>query len=187
MKVRTWVSIAGLALGLTGAPAGAHDLRSAVAAYRHGDYGLTLSILKPMAHDGDPYAQYGLGVLFDNGQGVPENYEHALKWYLKAAEHGLADAQYMAGMHYAAGRGRPQEPARAYFWFNLAAAAGVPHAERARDQEEAVLSRGDRKTVQGLSSRWLKKRRAQFACAPRNCIHPNWIDKPEYSVFDTLN
>jgi TPR repeat protein len=32
--------------------------------------------------------------MYDNGQGVAQDYKTALKWYLLAAEQGLARAQY---------------------------------------------------------------------------------------------
>ena len=31
--------------------------------------------------------------MYDNGQGVPQDYKQAVKWYTKAAEQGDADAQ----------------------------------------------------------------------------------------------
>ena len=37
---------------------------------------------------GFAYAQYNLGVMYDNGQGVQQDYKEAVKWYRKAAEQG---------------------------------------------------------------------------------------------------
>ena len=37
-------------------------------------------------------AQYNLAVLYANGQGVPQDYVEARKWYRKAAEQGDAAA-----------------------------------------------------------------------------------------------
>lgn len=44
------------------------------------------------AKKGDPEAQYNLGVMYENGNGVKQNYEEAIKWYRKAADQGLAKA-----------------------------------------------------------------------------------------------
>ena len=44
------------------------------------------------AKQGDGYAQYNLGVMYDKGVGVPENNTEAVKWYRKAADQGLAMA-----------------------------------------------------------------------------------------------
>jgi len=35
---------------------------------------------------GDALAQNNLGVMYENGQGVPQDYKEAVKWYTKAAE-----------------------------------------------------------------------------------------------------
>ena len=38
-------------------------------------------------------AQYNLGLMYDNGDGVPEDNEKAVKWYRLAAERGVVAAQ----------------------------------------------------------------------------------------------
>ena len=43
------------------------------------------------AEQGDADAQTDLGIMYDNGFGVPQDYAEALKWYRKAAEQGYAD------------------------------------------------------------------------------------------------
>ncbi len=50
------------------------------------------------ANQGDAYAQYNLGVMYANGDGVPENDAEAVKWYRKAADQGYAVAQYNLGL-----------------------------------------------------------------------------------------
>ena len=42
-----------------------------------------------------------LGLLYDNGKGVPQDHAEAVKWYRKAAEQGDADAQCQLGLMYA--------------------------------------------------------------------------------------
>ena len=47
------------------------------------------------ASKGEAWAQYNLGVMYDNGYGgVPEDDAVAVKWYTKAAEQGNSRAQY---------------------------------------------------------------------------------------------
>ena len=53
------------------------------------------------ANQGAAYAQYNLGVMYDNGMGVPENDAEAVKWYRKAADQGYAEAQSNLGIMYA--------------------------------------------------------------------------------------
>ena len=59
------------------------------------------------AKQGEAYAQYNLGVMYDVGMGVPENDAEAVKWYRKAADQGLAVAQTNLGLMYENGRGVP--------------------------------------------------------------------------------
>ena len=47
-----------------------------------------ISSLRKRAEQGDAEAQYGLGVFFANGIGVPQNETAAASWYRKAAEQG---------------------------------------------------------------------------------------------------
>ena len=50
------------------------------------------------AEQGNADAQFNLGVMYDTGQGVRQDYAQAVQWYRKAAEQGLADAQYNLGV-----------------------------------------------------------------------------------------
>ena len=69
----------------------------------------------------DAGAQFNLGVMYDNGEGVPQDYVEAMKWYHKAAEQGHAGAQFNLGLMYANGNGVPQDYAKAAKWFRLGA------------------------------------------------------------------
>ena len=95
----------------------------AAAAYNRGDYATALSIFRPLAEAGDATAQFDLGVMYANGQGVVQDYIEALTWYRRAADQRSADAQNNIGNMYRYGRGVPQDKVRAYMWFNLAASA----------------------------------------------------------------
>ena len=60
-----------------------------VAAYERGDYATALREFRPFANQGYAAAQFNLGIMYDEGQGVPQDYAEALKWYRKAAEQGV--------------------------------------------------------------------------------------------------
>ena len=49
---------------------------------------------------GDAVAQYKLGAMYDTGQGVPQDYAEALKWYRLSADQGDAMAQFNLGLMY---------------------------------------------------------------------------------------
>ena len=56
------------------------------AAFQQGDYATALAKWKPLADQGNAKAQLYLGTMYDKGQGVPQDYAEAVKWYRKAAD-----------------------------------------------------------------------------------------------------
>ena len=58
--------------------------------------------------------------MYHNGQGVPQDYAVAVKWYRLAAEQGKASAQSNLGVMYYNGEGVPQDYAVAVKWYRLA-------------------------------------------------------------------
>src|SRR5258705_383003 len=84
---------------------------------------------RAQAEKGDAAAQYNLGVMYEKGQGIPQDYAEALKWYRKAADQGLVEAQYQVGLVYANGQGIPQDYAEALKWYRKAAAQGLAKAQ----------------------------------------------------------
>ena len=73
------------------------------------------------AEQGHSDAQYNLGVTYYLGEGVPQDYEEALRWSRMAAEQGHADAQFGLGGMYYNGEGVPQDYVEAHKGTNLAA------------------------------------------------------------------
>ncbi|MDR2302146.1 MAG: sel1 repeat family protein, partial [Deltaproteobacteria bacterium] len=81
------------------------------------------------ADQGDPEAQFYLGVAYYNGEGVPQDYAKAAKWYRKAADQGIPKAQLNLGYLYYNGEGVPQDYAEAVKWYRKAADQGIPEAQ----------------------------------------------------------
>jgi len=100
------------------------SLKDGIKAYEAGDYKKALKIYKPLAEQGDALAQHNLGVLYENGHGVPQDYAEAVKWYRKAAEQGFSLAQNNLGDMYENGHGVPQNYAKAVKWYRKAAEQG---------------------------------------------------------------
>jgi len=111
----------------------------ALAAYNRGDYETALRLWRPLADQGHASAQISLGLMYDNGQGVPQDYIEAVKWYRKAVEQGNAAAQNNLGTMYDLGKGVPQDYVEAHKWYNLAAASFPPSEPERR--EKAVINR----------------------------------------------
>jgi len=96
--------------------------------------------IKKAAEQGYAGAQYNLGVIYDNGKGVTQDYKQAVYWYKKSAEQGHAKAQNNLGYMYSIGEGVPQNYKFAYVWSSLAAAQGHENAKHNRDLFAQKLS-----------------------------------------------
>ena len=112
------------------------------------------------AEQGDAAGEYNLGLAYDNGQGVPQDYAEAVKWYGEAAEQGYAWAQSNLGGLYHEGHGVPQNYVQAYMWLNLAA-AGLPAgaardaAVRARDFAARIMTPTQVEKAKALAREWM--------------------------------
>ena len=76
------------------------------------------------AEPGDARAMTKLGVMYENGRGVPRNDAQAASWYRKAANAGDARGMSSLGFLYMNGRGVPRNDAQAVSWSRKAADAG---------------------------------------------------------------
>lgn len=122
--------VAGLAVGwLSPAVADEATYQDGFAAYESGDYGRAYGVWLPLATAGDSDAQFGLGVLLDNGQGVPESDADAAKWYRQPAEKGNPDAQFNLALLYDSGSGVPVDKTEAARWYYRAAMTGHAGAQ----------------------------------------------------------
>ncbi len=82
------------------------------------------SELKLLAEKGDAAAQTRLGNCYYSGDGVPQDYTEALRWYRLAARQGVAEAQTQLGFAYYEGAGVPQNYTEAAKWLHRAAEQG---------------------------------------------------------------
>jgi len=73
------------------------------------------------AQQGHPEAQFNLGALYLNGQGVSHDDRESAHWFKLAAEQGQAEAEYNLGVLYANGQGVSRDDAEAVRWYRLAA------------------------------------------------------------------
>jgi TPR repeat protein len=84
---------------------------------------------KRLAELGFYKAQFNLGVNYDNGIGVPQDYKEAFKWYRKAAEQECDRAQFNLGVMYHNGEGVHQDYKEAVKWFAKSAEQGNAEAQ----------------------------------------------------------
>jgi hypothetical protein len=98
--------------------------------YQKGNFSSALEEFQKAAEQGDVIAQYALGLMYDNGEGVTQDNATAFKWYKKAAEQGYAQAQFTTGWMYANGRGVAKDYLRAGNWYAKAAEQGNNEAQQ---------------------------------------------------------
>ena len=131
------LSVVTLVTGVAAAwPANSASLSQGRAAFLHGNYLLAARLLAPLANRGNPRAQAMLGFQYENGFGVPQDYDIAFRLYCGAAERGDPTGQYLLGLSYDKGHGVERDDVLAYKWLDLAAAAAPP-----RDRENYLRIR----------------------------------------------
>jgi TPR repeat protein len=84
-----------------------------------------LAAWKTEAEAGDLSAQFCLGVMFELGMDVAQDFERALHWYRLAADQGNPLAQSALGNMYYEGRGGPKNYSEAAHWYQLAKAQAL--------------------------------------------------------------
>ncbi len=126
-------------------------------AYNRGDYNTALKEFRPLAEQGFALSQFNLGVMYHQGQGVPQDYQEALRWYRLAADQGDANAQYNLGIMYDKGQGVPQDYIQAYMWASLAAAPGDENAVEGLERLEKKMSPDQIAQAQRLAREWKAK------------------------------
>ena len=68
------------------------DYQDGVDAYKRKDYKTAYKLWLPLAEQGNAKAQYNLGVMYYNGQGVPQDYVLAHMWWSISSANGDKDA-----------------------------------------------------------------------------------------------
>lgn len=131
-KILLGLSLVALSVPVwSGAAALAQDFKKGWDAYEEDDYATALNELLPLAKEGDSEAQYLVGTIFQDGNGVPQDFSEAAEWYLLAAEQNYASAQFNLGAMYYLGNGVPQDYEAAFKWFRLSAKSGIASAQSA--------------------------------------------------------
>ena len=82
--------------------------------------------LQVRAEKGDAAAQFYLGLMYQEGKGVPQDGALAAKWYQRAAEQGDSQAQTNLGALFHKGNGVVQDSSKAAKWYRHAAEQGHP-------------------------------------------------------------
>jgi TPR repeat protein len=110
------------------------------------------------AEAGNPAAQTQLGSMYENGFGVPQDYQLAAMWYHRAAEQGDPRAQHRLGILFNKGFGVRSNFIESFKWLNLAAArvrtSERGHYARMRDAVASKLYYPELTEGQFRASTW---------------------------------
>ncbi len=110
-------------------PANAQGYVKAFNAYQLGDYAVALREFRPLAERGNVLAQYKLGLMYNNGEGVRRDFGKAATWFFRAAVQGYAPAQTSLGVKYEKGQGIKRNYREAVNWYRHGAEQGYATAQ----------------------------------------------------------
>ena len=118
------------------------------------------------AESGEPHDQYQYATMCWNGDFGERYPREAEFWWLKAADHGMAEAHDALGGHYGDRYGgkAPKDPVAGYMWYTLAALRNEPGhspeaARTARDQLAETMTQDQVTDAETLVQDWLESHR----------------------------
>lgn len=109
------------------APAHA-DFKEGWRAYQRGEYAAALQHWTRSANEGDPAAQYNVGVMYDEGTGVNRDAAKVVAWWSKAADQDHQMAQHNLAL-FLIESGGEEDFDKAAFWLKRAAANGFVRSQ----------------------------------------------------------
>ncbi len=137
------------------------DFSQAVVAFHRGEYERAYATLRSLSETtNDEYtglAQYYLGVMYLNGQGIEQDYTEAAKWLRKAAERHIEQAQFKLGNLYLQGNGLPKDYEYAYAWYRVGAAFKHKQSIQALAEAKRFLSPAELAEAEKLSAELIQK------------------------------
>ena len=116
------------------APSWAQSLDEAQSLYDAGDYDAAFNSYSALVAEGDPEAMYVIGQMYESGQGTPQNFSSAMRWYRRAAKQDHAQAYFDIGRMFENSIGVPRDFGAAFDAYS--AAADLGHAEAELKQAE---------------------------------------------------
>ena len=128
-KLAVTLALAPLLLVRSLAPARAAEIDYVYNAYQRGYFLTAFGLATHRAtENNDPKAMTMLGVLYANGEAVPQDDKKAAEWYKLAAERGDRDAMFALAMFRLEGRAGPRDREQSAKWLAAAAKLGHPLA-----------------------------------------------------------
>ena len=138
------------------------SLDAAMKAWAAGDYHGAAKLLKPRADEGNPEAQFNLGLYYFQGLGGDRNYAEAAKLFRGAAEQGHVMAANNLGAMNMDGRGIPRNLSEAWFWFAIVAHRGDQAGGVLRDLAASQMTRLQVEQARERFEAWVEKNDAPW-------------------------
>ena len=175
------LSLLAVLLFMLAQPSEAQNLTFGMILHNKFQYEKALRHFVPLAEKGDPKAQFYLGLMYDNGQGLPQDFAKSFNWWLKAAEQdnkgqsvpqycaksviwyrkaaeqGIAPAQHNLGVAYYNGKCVTQDFLLAYIWLSVAATNGDRFASENRDKLAKRMTRTNLSKAQAIANTYQVK------------------------------
>lgn len=104
-------------------------LQEGIDAYKSKNYPAALKEFVPLAENRDPVALFYVALMYENGEGLPQDYPQAMMLYRWAADKGYAPAQCNLGVMYETEAGSDRNYKDAAFWYLKAAEQGNAPAQ----------------------------------------------------------
>lgn len=131
------------------------DYGAGMRAYQRKEYQTAFIELMPAARAGHIDAQYMIGVMYSDGEGVPIDMATAMEWFSKAARLGHAAAMYELAKGYLEGNGLPRDDKKGLKLLRRAARSGSAAAQM---QLAVMYENGDRLPADlGKAFDWYRK------------------------------
>jgi hypothetical protein len=87
------------------------------------------NLIMSSSKQGFDKSQFVLGLMYKNGDGVPQDYKESIKLFKLAAKQGNSAAQFGLGVMYHKGGDVPQDYTESVNWYRLAAEQGYSEAQ----------------------------------------------------------
>ncbi len=120
------------------------------------------------------FGQYGMGRIYEQGLGVPQNSELAAEWYRKGAEHGNTSSQMKLATLYSSGKGVERDLIQAYKWAKIADSLNDPTAPSYLKNLSDQMPGSQISAAQELAEKWIKENPPD----PERANHVNIDGKP---------
>ena len=104
------------------------------------------------------FLQYSLGLMYNNGLGVKQDYKESAKWYRRSVEQGHTEAQYNLGVMYGNGNGVKQDDVYAHMWFDIVASKGDENGALNRNMVAMRMTKEQLLEAQKLARACVKKK-----------------------------